>query len=190
MMKKTNRGLIQIQLKKNFKLLKYTFLAILCFLVFDFIITVEFKEPSRYPYRFFGGDDYTYFGDGRFQVLSQETKSLFDKNYLFEGKQISECLVGDIEKYIQTEEYLYLLGYYTCSWGLDGNGNVHYQIPNSEELIMVDNLNEVPHYIILNYETGDIQLYKTLGEVSEKDRKIFEKSLNFWCKFKRTCYEK
>ena len=55
---------------------------------------------------------------------------------------------------------------------------------------MVDNLNEVPRYTILNHETGDIQLYKTLEEVPEKDRKIFGKDLNFWCKFKRTCFEK
>ena len=158
------------------------------------MITVEFKEPFKYPYGIFAGDEYTYFGDGRFQILTEETKSLFDNNHPFEGKRISVCLIDDIEKYTQKGKHLYLTGYYACGWGLDSNNNNNkvydYQIPNSEKLTWFDNIEEVPRYTILNYETGDIRLYKTLEEVPEKDRKIFEKDLNFWCKFKRTCFEK
>ena len=96
--------------------------------------------------------------------------------------------MADIEKYIEYGNYLYITGYYTPSGLL--NGKIPSLMPNSEKLTWFDNIEEVPHYTILNYETGDIRLYKTLQEVPEKDRKIFEKDLSFWCEFKRTCFEK
>lgn len=198
-MEKLTNGSIRVQLKKIFKLLKYIFLATLCILIIDFMITVEFKEPSKYPYFVFGGDGYTYFGDGRFQIFTiqdgegNDIRVLSDEEFYLEEQTKGVALIFDVEKYLQQGENIYLVGYYAQYTVIQNDieyPSLSYADPKIKQIKENNSFAEVPRYTILNYETGDIQLYKTLDEVPESDRKIFEKDLNFWCKFKRTCFEK
>lgn len=157
------------------------------------------QEKSIYPLTF---DTWDAFGNGRFHISredyvkeyeDEDVVTLWDSEYYFEGTRVGIDLM-EVEKYVERDPYVYLVGYYT-------NGGVDFRYahlphsaynPETQEKIKFENLAEVPRYVILNYRTEEIRLYKTLEEVPEEEQKIFNKWVWFWCEipFWRTCYEK
>ena len=104
-------------------------------------------------------------------------------------------VVDDIEKYIQQYPYIYIVQEHNpimADWTKDAAGNITYYIndPNTGEEIDFKNLVDIPIYTVLNYVTGEARQYKTLTEVPESDRSVFEQPLTEGCIQKRTCYQK
>jgi len=169
-------------------------------LIFGFIVVIIFSsaskdndQPRKYPVS--GFDTITAFGDGRFQILkggNPSTYALFDNNALLYGKRSSECLIVDIKKYIEIKNKVYISAFHSCKFfhktAEDKIPMFERLDPETGEFITYD-INQVPKYTILNYETGEMELYRNLEDIPEESRKIFEKKLNFWCKFKADCYE-
>lgn len=130
-------------------------------------------------------DHYTYFGDGRFYIMS-----IVSHKSLFDYESGSTGIMLDLDKYFLKGSRLYIEGYFVTGIAVPGNPPfLSYDIIN-QDYITYNSIEEVPRYTILNIETGETDLYRTLDEISEEDRLIFEKRLNSWCKFWRTCYEK
>jgi len=134
-----------------------------------------------------GKDLYHSFGDGRFYIISididRDIRGLVDKQHIF--------TLGDIQRYVQQDPNLYIEGYISGGYVNDENGKRLYYSRDTVtgETTYYETKQETYRYVILNYETGEFQSYKTLEEVPEEARTIFEQKLTEECIQTRTCYE-
>jgi len=168
---------------KNIKFIKMKKPLILFLFASILILTVSYCS--------FNSDDLTYtthwrdtfraFGDGRFQVLSGVTYDLFDQ-----GCDIEFPVVYDIEKYIEEDNHVYLIGYYSMQGG-PSLSHVNIETCEIEEF---DDYDKIPKYLVLDYNNAELHTYISLEDIPESKKVVFEKQTNWWCKLQKTCYEK
>src|SRR3989339_237330 len=96
-----------------------------------------------------------------------------------------------LDHYSGKDLYLYIEGYISGGYVNDENGKRLYYSRDTVtgETTYYETKQETYRYVILNYETGEFQSYKTLEEVPEEARTIFEQKLTEECIQTRTCYE-
>lgn len=185
-------------MKLNFKKTCFIFLGVVFGLVFliylgaHLLILFLPNSDEIFIGALSNRDTYTTFGDGRFKILEGgKTKSLCDnEGRIFEGKVISSVVIGDVEKYVEENGYVYIVGYFT-PWGIQGEDREIYGInPVTREEIYFGDLSNTPRYTVLDTVSGEVKLYRVLDEIPELERKIFEKKVNFWCVFRHDCFEK
>lgn len=165
------------------------------FILFFVIIICLFVVPlflRDYDYPT-GRDTHAAYDNGRFQVArggNPITYSLFDMEQKLN-------LIYDIEKYYKKGQNIYFTGYFIRSKAkiyLENKVNFWTSInPQTGVKTRYTNIEDIPKYSIFNYETGAVELYKTLDEVPEKERKYFEKNKYFlyiWCYFRGVCFDK
>lgn len=134
-----------------------------------------------------GKDTYHTFGDGRFTIVwagsTEESKILSDKQNIFS--------LGDIQRYIQDDPYIYIEGYISDGYVKNENGEGHYYSRDSitGKTTYYESKRETYRYVVLNYETGEYKSYKALEEIPEESLVFFEQQLSDECTQTRTCYE-
>lgn len=163
---------------------KILILIIVILLGGSFLNLITSRESKLYSG---GKDTYKSLGNGRFQIGSINSgKSLFDL------KTTPLGIMYDIEKYIHKDPYIYIVGYYTQEKIEENNPNPSYSSynPQTKEEINFESIEEIPRYIVLNYRTGEIELFIALEEAPKEYQKIFQEPLTFKCKFWNDCYEK
>lgn len=170
---------------KNLFYLLIAFLALVTTLIVGSLIFISLALEN-----FPGIDHYTYLDrEKRYEMSFEEELDLYDNL-----RQIS--IVADIVKYIQLYPYIYLVRgndpQRSAAWSKDFNAQITYYIndPNTGEELEFENFEDIPRYTILNYVTGEARQYKTIEEVPEADRLMFEQPVTEDCIIKRTCYSK
>lgn len=109
------------------------------------------------------------FGDGTYQIIHQTVK---DENVeLLTNCKHNQCVLTRINDYIKEEDYVYFVGYYYskkvyCKLNTKNNMLSYFAEENDEEFIMV--------YLNNMIDDKQIELYSSLSEFSENDKKIFD----------------
>lgn len=137
-------------------------------------------------------DTWDYLGDGRFQIKKAgfpEFKFIRDNSI---DNTTHQTIVGYIEKYIENDPYIYIIGYHQHEWLTTEDQNSFYAyFPGTGEQIEYESIKNIPRYIVLNYRTGETAYYINFEEIPREDQIFFNKKVWFWCEipFWRTCYE-
>lgn len=138
-----------------------------------------------------GRDTYKEFNNRFYVLRSNSQKSLLDGEYLYGANRVSQILMHDIEKYIQINDKVYLIGYYSSVAVADSSRSSYYSYnPKTRQEVVFQSKADIPRYIILEYTKGDIKLYSKLEDIPLEDKGIFERPLDQDCLVNRSCYEK
>lgn len=137
-----------------------------------------------------GGGVHTYaqFGNGRFEISIDGydgTKFLNDDWVVY---------VARVERYLEKGDLLFVTGYHSFTGADPNNPHPPYYgfvtgSHNIDDASRYNSVDKIPRYIILNFKTAEMKLYRTLDEVPENQRQYFTQKLNWWCDLMRSCYE-
>ena len=114
-------------------------------------------------------DSIASYGDGTYQIIHQSIDN--KTNEILTNCKHNQCVMTEIEKYTEENEYVYFTGkYYNkrvfCKLNISNNMLSYFAEDNGEELIMV--------YMNNMHEDKQIEIYKSLDDFSEEDRSIFD----------------
>lgn len=170
-------------LKKLVKLIVLLCVVFLTLKIIFFETHVLFGDHDpNVKYDIYGQDKYTYFGDGRFQVMHWATDvqklQLLD---FYGGGFPSFYIIREIQRYILIDNILYISGDFSQgTTDLQTGDRVYYSLTS-----------EAPQFMILDIDSGKAKYYLSLDEMSDEDRVIFEMNLKGeYCLKEKTCYQK
>ena len=88
-----------------------------------------------------------------------------------------EKIVSKVDAYITYGKNIYVIGQLAVS-ALTGDDNkkhifYHEQVNGEEISVQINSLEDAPKYMVINFETSDMILYKDYPEMVDGDREIF-----------------
>lgn len=165
------------------------FVIVIIGLILFFVCGCEMPNTNEFTYEI-GEDTYVALGNGRFQISDVYNTFSLDDYGCF------ETIVDQIEKYVISDGKLYIIGYYSndsatyCSDGTFYHSNGWHIDPKTCETIYGFGTDNIPKYLIFNYETLEMATYTNIEDVSKEDMEIFESECAWGSKiFKKICYE-
>jgi|GEM_PF-4757586 len=162
------------------KISRALLIILLVFLVLNItgILILRFQSPA-------GLHSYKLFGESVFEMSIDGDDG---RRFLNDDWNV---YVAEVERFYEKGDVVYVIGYHSDT-------GVNAKIPrfpsfanliDQDKRIKYYSLEDIPRYMILNFKTAEMQLYRTLDEVPEEQRQYFTKNLNWWCDLMRTCYE-
>lgn len=181
---------LHLTMKKN---LRYSLIS--CAVLFILFIASPFlfhglylltHDPLEYST---SKDTWHVLGNGRFQIGVAGLDSW--KGFVDMEASPSLNVLHEIDKYIENDPYVYLIGYHD-GYASDDVGPFSMRMPVTGETIYYQTVEEIPQYFIVNYRTAEFKMYVNLEDVPEGDQEVFNKEVTWWCSnfLRRTCFEK